>query len=191
MKTWSLQRVIALFSIINHSCVALIGNEFFLLATGLSEREAKSLSIFSIVDSGQLTDLYKFVARALAENKLPIPSAAVATATDSAPSQPEDISKAPTPNSENNETIYIESWQAITLKCIRFASKKNKEEATHPNPLYLTVALMSDEDRDQRCFHCIITDCPGTNGAFGRVTPELLAMLFNPNEMDKSKDGAE
>eukprot|EP00804_Cyclotella_cryptica_P019387 CCRYP_021123-RA/>CCRYP_021123-RA protein AED:0.03 eAED:0.03 QI:358/1/1/1/1/1/3/324/932 len=175
----------------------VVWNEFFLLATGLSEREAKSLSIFSIVDSGQLTDLYKFVARALAENRVSIPSAPVAAspARRSASSQPQEgMVKDPEPTSEitaSDKTLRMESWQAITLKCIRFASKQNKEEATYPNPLYLTVALMFDEDRDQRCFHCIITDCPGTNGAFGRVTPELLAMLFTPNEKEKFKDVGE
>lgn len=173
----------------------ITGNDFFLLATGLSDREAKSLSIFSIVESGQLTNLYKFVARALAENKLPVPSvaaAADAAASEETPSPPEKLADEPMPDSEAAAKVTdTESWEAITLKCIRFASKKNKEETTHPNPLYLTVALMSDEDRDQRCFHCIITDYPGTKGAFGSVTPELLAMLFTTSEKGNAKDNAE
>ena len=37
---------------------------------------------------------------------------------------------------------------------------------------------MADEDHRKRCFHCVFTDCPGTNGALGSVTPDLLAMLF-------------
>lgn len=37
---------------------------------------------------------------------------------------------------------------------------------------------MADEDPRKRCFHCVFTDCPGTNGALGSITPELLAMLF-------------
>lgn len=37
---------------------------------------------------------------------------------------------------------------------------------------------MTDDDPRKRCFHCVLTDCPGTNGAMGFITPELLAMLF-------------
>lgn len=85
----------------------------------------------------------------------------------------------------------VEEWQAITLKCVPFSSAQDKMKAdqkqsgtaastNHPNPLYITVALMEDENRDQRCFHCILTDCPGTDGKLGSVTPELFQMLFAP-----------
>jgi hypothetical protein len=37
---------------------------------------------------------------------------------------------------------------------------------------------MADEDPRKRLFHCVFTDCPGTNGALGSITPELLALLF-------------
>jgi hypothetical protein len=163
----------------------LAGNEFFLLTTGLTKREAKNLNIFSIVDSSQLTELYKFVARALADNKLPVPSSTAAAASaaneNSSTNQAETTENPVLDSTATNAKPSNTEWQAITLKCIRFASKKNKEEATHPNPLYITVALMSDKDRDKRCFHCVITDSPGTNGAFGSVTPELFAVLFSPN----------
>lgn len=119
------------------------------------------------MDSSQLTDLYKFIARALADHKPPVPSSTVALA----PSKPLD-----------------ESWQAITLKCIRFASKQNKQEATHPNPLNITVALMADEDKDKNCFHCIITDCGTGSYGVGSVTPGLLSVLFNPDGKNNAKE---
>ena len=46
---------------------------------------------------------------------------------------------------------------------------------------------MMDMNRDQRCFHCILTDCPGSNGRLGSVTPELFAKLFNPTTNNGAK----
>lgn len=162
------------------------GNEFFLLCTGLTKREAKSLSIFSIVESSQLTELYRFVAKALADNKLPVPASAAPTIVPK--TECEQSSEADC-NTDTTKSSDAESWQAITLQCISFASKKNKEVQTHPNPLYITITLMLDTDRDKRCFHCMITDCPGTNGVLGSVTPELLSVLFTPNKKCKNKEG--
>ena len=143
------------------------GNEFFLRATGLSEREAKRLTIFSIVQPTELSNLYKMVARALAEKSDTSTSATTGTSSG------------------------LEEWQAITLKCIPFpndpilskTSLKNitPTAARGPHSLSITVALMKDVNRDQRCFHCILTDCPGSNGRLGSVTPELFAKLFIPN----------
>lgn len=130
----------------------VVWNEFFLRATGLSEREAKRLTIFSIVQPSELSNLYKMVARALAEKS--------------------DTSTSATTVDTGGNSSGTEEWQAITLKCIPF-----------PNDpiLCITVALMKDVNRDQRCFHCILTDCPGSNGRLGSVTPELFAKLFIPN----------
>ncbi len=161
-----------------HYPLVIIGNDFFLLATGLNEREAKRQTIFSIVQSSELTNLYKMVARALSEAK---EENAVKSATaESYPcvSKEIDIST----NAEQLSKKKDEEWQAITLKCIPFPSIKNDGESHHPNPLYITIALMADDDQQQRCFHCILSDCPGTNGTIGIVTPELLAMLFSSNE---------
>jgi hypothetical protein len=75
-----------------------------------------------------------------------------------------------------------EEWQAITLKCIPFSSnnKANERGPKTTATLYINVTLMDDENRDQRCFHCVLTDCPGSNGKLGCVTPELFATLFAP-----------
>lgn len=80
-------------------------------------------------------------------------------------------------------------WQAITLNCIPFPSsikikdsaqsKMSPSLASGTQSLSITVALMEDTNRDQRCFHCILTDCPSTNGRLGSVTPELFSKLFD------------
>jgi len=146
------------------------GNDFFLLATGLSERDAKRLTIFSIVQSSQLSSLYKMVARALAEKSV---------ASNSAPASkdgPTTLVDCAPPKTDNEE------WQAITLKCIPFSSnnKANERGPKTTATLFINVTLMDDENRDQRCFHCVLTDCPGSNGKLGCVTPELFATLFAP-----------
>ena len=165
------------------------GNEFFLAATGLSERDAKRLTIFSIVQSSQLSNLYKMVARALAPNIVAAAAAGV-----------------------NNKSGDDEEWQAITLKCAPFTNIKNTATASADSArqgepgagsssentttatttesqqqLYITVALMEDEKMANRCFHCILTDCPGTNGELGIVTPELFQKLFTPISTKKKK----
>jgi hypothetical protein len=147
------------------------GNEFFLRATGLSEREAKRLTIFSIVLPSELSNLYKMVARALAEKS--------------------DTSMCATTVDTGGNSSGTEEWQAITLKCIPFPNDPilsktslntfTPTAARGPHSLSITVALMKDVNRDQRCFHCILTDCPGSNGRLGSVTPELFAKLFIPN----------
>ena len=181
------------------------GNDFFLIATGLSEREAKRTTIFSIVQSSQLSNLYKMVARALAE-KRSVPRVTSGSSTDptlSSSEQPSSSSSSATASSSaastKSEQTDNDEWQAITLECVSFNddSKKSKQKSSSasPHPLYITVSLMEDEDRDQRCFHCILTDCPGTNGGkLGSVTPELFAMLHNalfPTEKGWSRSGVE
>jgi len=156
----------------------VVWNDFFLLVTGLNEREAKRQTIFNIVQSSELTNLYKMVARALSEAKGE--NAMKSAIAENSPyvSQENDLSASAKRVSKKNN----EEWQAITLKCIPFPCKKTDGESHHPNILYITIALMADDDQQQRCFHCILSDCPGTNGKIGIVTPELLAMLFSSNE---------
>jgi hypothetical protein len=49
---------------------------------------------------------------------------------------------------------------------------------------------MVDEDPHRRFFYCILTDKPGTNGAIGSVTPDLLALLF-AEQVDSNDTNAE
>ena len=73
----------------------------------------------------------------------------------------------------------------MTLPCVSFPSRSKPGSPHHPNPLYMTISLMTDEDPRKRCFHCMLTDDPGTNGSVGFITPELLALLFSA-ELPKS-----
>jgi hypothetical protein len=193
---------VALIDLLLAKYISITGNDFFLRATGLSEREAKRLTIFSIVQPSELSDLYKMVARTLAEKSV---TSTNATTFDTGAGD----------SSATNNTNE-EGWQAITLKCIPFSSCTNtktnnsiapstttslnnnntassvqypqQQEQQH-HSLSITVALMEDMNRDQRCFHCILTDCPGTDGKLGSVTPELFAKLFNPNGAKNKFEG--
>jgi hypothetical protein len=71
---------------------------------------------------------------------------------------------------------------AMTLPCISFPSQMKVNNVSKSNPLYMTIALMTDDDPSKRCFHCIISDDPGTKGTVGFVTPELLALLVVPEQ---------
>jgi hypothetical protein len=46
---------------------------------------------------------------------------------------------------------------------------------------------MDDEDPNKRCFHCVFTNCKGTDGALGLITPELFEALFTEPDVKKSK----
>lgn len=52
------------------------------------------------------------------------------------------------------------------------------------------VTLMTDKEPRKRCFHCVFTNCAGTNGALGSLTPELLASLFAAPETSSKKSKA-
>jgi hypothetical protein len=65
-----------------------------------------------------------------------------------------------------------DDYLAVTLPCIKF-KPSNKLQ------LYITVTLMADEDPRKRCFHCVLSDTPGTKEAIGPITPELLEMMFS------------
>jgi hypothetical protein len=60
---------------------------------------------------------------------------------------------------------------------------QEEQQMQEQKPLYITVTLMTDDEPRKRCFHCVFTDSPGTNGALGSVTPELLSSLFTQQHM--------
>eukprot|EP00539_Tryblionella_compressa_P016799 CAMPEP_0178855524 /NCGR_PEP_ID=MMETSP0746-20121128/23445_1 /TAXON_ID=913974 /ORGANISM="Nitzschia punctata, Strain CCMP561" /LENGTH=1011 /DNA_ID=CAMNT_0020521649 /DNA_START=157 /DNA_END=3192 /DNA_ORIENTATION=- len=75
-------------------------------------------------------------------------------------------------------------YTAITLPCIEFPAMKKRNQYSSDSgsvidPLTVTVTLMSDKDPRRRCFHCVLTNCRGTDGALGSITPDLLASLFS------------
>lgn len=46
---------------------------------------------------------------------------------------------------------------------------------------------MADKDPRKRCFHCTFTNCPGTNGALGSISPDLLESLFATSDGTKKR----
>lgn len=138
-------------------------NDFFLKATGISKTGVKGLTIFSLVKQEKLSNLFEIVAKALRKD---------ASAASSGASEPSE---------STSNSMESQNWDyaTMTLPCIEFPSSKERPTGKSlANPLYITVTLMADEDPRKRLFHCVFTDCPGTNGTLGSITPELLAMLF-------------
>lgn len=147
-------------------------NDFFVKAVGLSKEDVSRLTIFSIVQPHKLSNLFEMVADALRGDR-------------HRSERNEEGSGGGSDSSGNTTTESDKSgetsrWAAMTLPCVTFPSRTRPGSAHHPNPLYMTIALMTDDDPRKRCFHCILTDNPGTDGTMGYVTPELLEMLFAP-----------
>ena len=96
------------------------------------------------------------------------------------------------PKSERKLTP-LKDYAAITLPCVDFSTIFRDDgrtamanSKTAQRQLYMTVTLMTDHDVRKRCFHCAFTDCPGTKGALGTVTPELLSALFTNPQASRS-----
>ena len=153
-------------------------NDFFLRATGLQAEEASRLTIFSLVRSNKLANLFDIVAASLRAEE----NEKRGVDTDSAGSSSRSGGDTTASPQQQRSSSSSNSFTAITLPCTNF---RHDSAAVHPTaaaafdkPLYMTVTLMKDEDPRKRCFHCVFTDCPGTNGTLGMVTPELLSKLF-------------
>lgn len=151
-------------------------NEFFLKVSGLSRKEVESLTIFSLVKVSLLSNLFEIVAAALRSS-----TAEEDESIDQAGSQEKEKSQA----HDEHKMAPLKDYAAMTLPCVDFTKifGDDGERAATPfsdpaRQLYMTVTLMTDKDVRKRCFHCAFTDCPGTEGALGTVTPELLSALF-------------
>eukprot|EP00984_Skeletonema_dohrnii_P037782 scaffold40248_cov216-Skeletonema_dohrnii-CCMP3373.AAC.1 len=143
-----------------------------IVATGLNKRDIGRLTIFSIVQSDQLSTLYKMVARALAEQHV-APNIPLSESTSASGMSCKENVISTKPKGVGNG----EDWQVVTLKCVRFPSSKNEGEE---HPLFLTITLMGDANRDQRCFHVTLSDTPSDEGQFGTISPKLLTKMFAP-----------
>lgn len=147
-------------------------NDFFSTATGITKDSVSRLTIFSIVQADKLSNMFEMVAEALRGDR-----------TRQASSEPKSADSSANTTSESGADSSVnpqwEQYTAITLPCISFPNRSKPGSPHHPHPLYMTVTLLSDDDPRKRCFHCILTDNPGTNGKMGFITPELLAMLFS------------
>jgi PAS domain-containing protein len=161
-------------------------NEFFLKATGLTKQDAARLTIFSIVKPEKLSNLFQIVAEALRQDTVERErrSNSHETASSSSDGQSSGHTSGTSGSTNDEHGSDTDTWDysAVTLPCIAFPPKGERKgfaSTHHPNPLYMTVTLMRDPDPGKRCFHCSLTDCPGTNGQLGFVTPALLEMLFS------------
>jgi hypothetical protein len=151
----------------------------------LNKQDIGRLTIFSIVQSNQLSALYKMVARALAEQHVTATSSEPSESTPTSESESPPVAKGSNtedaisqkPNEGTRDNKEVEDWQVITLRCVPFPSSKNEEKE---RPLFLTITLMGDANLDQRCFHCTLTDAPSDEGQVGTVTPEFLVKMFSP-----------
>lgn len=137
-------------------------NDFFLRATGLQTDAVSRLTIFSLVRSNKLANLFDIVAASLRTEDGEMSSGSNSTTASTHAT------------AASNASSKQAHFTAITLPCTNFC-----RDAAIAKPLYMTVTLMRDEDPRKRCFHCVFTDCPGTNGMLGMVTPELLSKLFS------------
>lgn len=150
-------------------------NNFFEKITGLSREEISKLTIFSIVQGDKLSNLFEMLGEALRNGSSKAKDASPVGELISHSSGSTTIESEPSNDSNRN-------YAAMTLPCVSFPSRTNAGKNHHPNPLYMTMTLMTDKNPQRRCFHCAITDHPGTNGAMGYVTADLLKMLFADNQ---------
>lgn len=152
-------------------------NDFFLKVSGLTKKEVESLTIFSLVQTSLLSNLFEIVA------------AALRSSTDEEKAKQEEQDREG--STQESKLTPLKDYTAITLPCVDFASAFRKEgraavALSHSTrQLHMTVTLMTDNDMTKRCFHCAFTDCPGTKGALGTVTPELLSALFTRSQSDE------
>lgn len=146
-------------------------NDIFLKASGLSASDIDSVTIFSLVRQTELVKLFEIVAATLRSGTM-----------QSEESESNLISRTVVNADKPQNGTHAADYTAITLPCATFhpLELSMKGEATSLEKLlYMTVTLMADKDPKKRCFHCVFTDLPGTNGALGSVTPELLSFLFS------------
>jgi len=161
-------------------------NDFFLKATSLKKEEIDRLTIFSLVQASKLSNLFEIVAAALRYGTLDSSASEGEEGKESSADGTTKPSSSSGSDANGASLTRNGNYTAITLPCTHFGTRPKPVAGGEVNannhftvkPLYMTVTLMTDNDPRKRCFHCILTDCPGTNGSLGRVTPELLSLMF-------------
>jgi PAS domain-containing protein len=167
-------------------------NRCFLKATGLSRSDVERMTIFSLVKPNKLANFFEIVAEALRSNDDPSYPSSLRSKEN--PTD-EDTKSAKSGNESNEPQGRQWNYSAMTLPCIDFPAMKARRAAGNPDaskidPLHVTITLMTDQDPLKRCFHCTFTNCPGTDGALGTITPDLLAALFTDPESSKKKSSS-
>lgn len=170
-------------------------NDFFLGATGLRKEDAGRLTIFSLVRSNKLSKLFEIVAAALRTDdsqrgSIPVvtdgsSSGAVASSLSSSGGGSGSETSTKAQSQAPPQSPQTEAYTAITLPCTMF--HKPGANGDLNQQLYMTVTLMTDEDPQKRCFHCVFTDCPpGANGSISTISRELLAQLVSDSRTKSS-----
>lgn len=132
------------------------------------------MTIFSFVQADKLSSLFEMVAEALRCDRH-----RVERSEDGSGGEGSDSSGNTTNESSKSGESRRWEYPSTTLPCVSFPSRSKPGSPHHPNPLYMTISLMTDEDPRKICFHCMLTDDASTNGTAGFITPELLALLFS------------
>lgn len=150
------------------------------------------MTIFSLVQPDKLANLFEMVAEALRQQKSTSESSSATsssgnTTSESAPLSADDAAAAPDANAAETAPSDSVQYATMTLPCISFLAAPGSSDSENDIPLYMTVTLMPDDDVRKRCFHCVFTDCQGTNGKMGFITPDLLAKLFQPKASASEK----
>jgi hypothetical protein len=181
-------------------------NECFAKATGYRKSEIERLTIFSLVRPDSLSKFFDIVAAALRlhdgkestdgdSKPAAIPSHQVgrmdegskegrAFAVTKESGEVDGSTKCEVSSEQAGLSSRLLDYTTITLPCVDFPAMKKRNQAISDtdsliDPLTITVTLMEDKDPRKRCFHCVFTNCRGTNGALGSITPELLTSLFS------------
>lgn len=158
-------------------------NKCFLKLTGIRRSEIERMTIFSLVKPEKLSNFFEIVAHALK------PSLGADTKPETGTT--ENVSEPKPHSGEGSSTSSTRSnYAAMTLPCVNFPAMRKRRDTDHSHPatqVHVTVTLMSDEDPRKRCFHCVFSNCVGTNGTLGILTPDLLASLFAAPEPSHKK----
>lgn len=147
-------------------------NDFFLRVTGFSRREMEHLTVFSLVQSRDLSSVFEIVAAALRTNALPAPEGT-------------RIESSEENTGDTKPSALQRDYEAMTLPCVKFRPLREGPSEKKPKQLNMTLTLMPDEDPRKRCFHAVFTDnAAGKKGTFGTISPELLSMLASQEDVD-------
>jgi PAS domain-containing protein len=175
-------------------------NKGFLKATGLRQSHLERMTIFSLVKLDKLSNFFEMVAEALRCNN------EQATPDNSG-------NKGNSPKKYAAMTLPCIDFPAMK----KLRKKGSSDETSAGDRLHVTVSrnlgdldimpeppshihslmqyhsqitLMSDRDPRKTCFHCTFTNCPGTNGALGSITNDLLVSLFASTESSQKKSNS-
>jgi hypothetical protein len=145
-------------------------NDFFLRVTGFSKRDMQHLTIFSLVQSRDLSSVFEIVAAALRTNALPAHEGTRIECSEES-------------TGDTKPSALRWDYEAMTLPCVKFRPLREGPGEKKPKQLNMTLTLMPDEDPQKRCFHCVFTDCAaGKKGSLGTITPELLSLLSSQKD---------